>query len=283
MDKTFDLKYGEEQVPFTLDEKKYADLFPGFFNYFLKDAATRLVNQTKTFRKNIQLDLHSIIDGILVDLSNKLQSFCLKTLILDLHLYKNSHLLVGDTKQQRYDYFANVISQREDYIKELLSDYPVLDRLIRTTINQTIDNNLQIMGDFIQDSPKINKHFPGQFKTLKKISNHLGDTHNKGKTVSILTFDSGDKLLYKPRSLKVDYHFKNLLEWINDYGFKYPLYSPIVLTSDNEEYGWAEFIEYKPCESINDVNRFYYRKGAYIALLYILGSSDFHVENLIAH
>src|SRR5699024_6536599 len=230
----------------------YTTLFRSFFNYFLKDAATRLVNQTKTFRKNPQLDLHSIIDGILVGLSNKLQSLCLKTLILDLHLYKNSHLLVGDTERQRYDYFADVISQREDYIKELLTDYPVLNRLIQTTINQTIDNNLLIIEQFIRDSSNINKHFSGNFQTLEKINNHLGDTHNKGKTVSILTFDSGDKLLYKPRSLKVDYHFKKLLKWINDQGFKYPLYSPIVLTSDNEEYGWAEFIEYKPCESIND-------------------------------
>src|SRR5699024_1030734 len=127
MDKLIDLNYKEEQVAFTLDEKKYADLFPGFFNYFLKDAATKLINRTKAYRENSQLDLYSIIDGILGGLSNKLQTLCFKTLILDLHLYKNSHLLVGDTKQKRYEYFANVISQREDYIIELLNDYTILN------------------------------------------------------------------------------------------------------------------------------------------------------------
>nr|UAL14794.1 DUF4135 domain-containing protein [Bacillus paralicheniformis] len=52
---------------------------------------------------------------------------------------------------------------------------------------------------------------------------------------------------------------------------------------DCRTYGWQEFVPYEKCTHEDEVSRFYYRQGAYTALFYILGSSDFHAENIIAH
>ncbi|MBX4341401.1 DUF4135 domain-containing protein, partial [Mycobacterium tuberculosis] len=47
-------------------------------------------------------------------------------------------------------------------------------------------------------------------------------------------------------------------------------------------YGWQEYIAYRECLTEEELKRFYYRQGGYIALLYFFRSSDFHFENIIA-
>src|SRR5262249_12442012 len=51
---------------------------------------------------------------------------------------------------------------------------------------------------------------------------------------------------------------------------------------DRRRYGWAEFVQAGPCGSREQVQRFYRRQGAYLALLYVLAATDFHYENVIA-
>src|SRR5262249_41440723 len=51
---------------------------------------------------------------------------------------------------------------------------------------------------------------------------------------------------------------------------------------DRGEYGWSEFVSSRPCDTLAQVRRFYQRQGGYLALLYFLEATDFHLENLIA-
>lgn len=43
-----------------------------------------------------------------------------------------------------------------------------------------------------------------------------------------------------------------------------------------------EFIQYKECNSIEEVRNFYIRQGEYLAILYLLNATDFHYENIVA-
>ena len=54
---------------------------------------------------------------------------------------------------------------------------------------------------------------------LADIAFDVGDSHRGGRSVGIVTFHGGDKIVYKPRSLRVDEHFQTLLAWANDEGF----------------------------------------------------------------
>ncbi|MBW4623886.1 MAG: type 2 lantipeptide synthetase LanM family protein [Cyanosarcina radialis HA8281-LM2] len=107
-----------------------------------------------------------------------------------------------------------------------------------------------------------------------------GDSHREGRSVVIAKFSSGFQIVYKPRSLSLDVHFQELLEWINQRG-EHPPFRTLKIC-DRGTYGWMEFIEPQPCTSEAEIERFYQRQGGYLAILYALEAVDFHNENLIA-
>ncbi|WP_413252681.1 type 2 lanthipeptide synthetase LanM family protein [Streptomyces anulatus] len=51
---------------------------------------------------------------------------------------------------------------------------------------------------------------------------------------------------------------------------------------DRGDYGWAEFVEERPCSTAAETRQFYRRQGALLALLHTLDGTDLHHENLIA-
>ena len=75
-------------------------------------------------------------------------------------------------------------------------------------------------------------------------------------------------------------HFQALLSWLNASSPDLPFRTTQIL--DCGTYGWMEFITASPCESPQEVERFYQRQGGYLALLYAIEAADFHLENLIA-
>jgi len=113
-----------------------------------------------------------------------------------------------------------------------------------------------------------------------RVEAGLGDRHRRGRSVLLVEFSSGLRLLHKPKPLAVDVHFQQLLTWLNDRGADPPL-QPITVV-DRGEYGWSEFVTRHSCSSYDQVMRFYERQGEYLALLYALDATDFHNENLIA-
>jgi len=52
--------------------------------------------------------------------------------------------------------------------------------------------------------------------------------------------------------------------------------------ADRSEYGWVEFAQHRSCGTREEVERFFWRQGSYLALLHLLRAVDFHYENLIA-
>ncbi|HYO92706.1 MAG TPA: type 2 lanthipeptide synthetase LanM, partial [Pyrinomonadaceae bacterium] len=107
-----------------------------------------------------------------------------------------------------------------------------------------------------------------------------GDRHKQGRAVMTAAFESGFRLIYKPKSLAADYHLQRLLEWVNERGAE-PQFKTLRVI-DRGSYGWSEFVEATACQSTEQVERFYRRQGGYLALLYMMEATDFHYENLIA-
>ncbi len=108
-----------------------------------------------------------------------------------------------------------------------------------------------------------------------------GDTHRGGRSVHILTFSSGKKIVYKPRSGCVDVWYRELLRWISEMpGVSLGLDAPVVI--DNDDYSWVEFIPHQKSEDPEIELRFYQRMGMLLALWGLFGGSDGHFENVIA-
>ena len=115
---------------------------------------------------------------------------------------------------------------------------------------------------------------------LVEVAGGVGDKHRGGQSVLIATFDSGLRVVYKPKALGVDVHVQELLAWLNARGDHPPFRTLTVL--DRGRYGWVEFVAAGACASADEVRRFYERQGGYLALLYALEATDFHGENLVA-
>src|SRR5690606_23598400 len=90
---------------------------------------------------------------------------------------------------------------------------------------------------------------------LTEVAGGAGDTHRGGRSVMIASFESGFRLVYKPKSLAVDGHFQGLLAWLNQRGCQPPLY--VLTLLDRGAYGWVEFVEPQGCHTPDEIARFY--------------------------
>ena len=202
-----------------------------------------------------------------------------KTLILELNIERLENMLKGDTPEARFENFTQKLRNPE-YSLRILREYPVLARTLAGIAMRWREARLEFLKRLSVDWPAICSTFFAGNHPGKLISVFdSGDRHCNGRAVAILTFESGQKLVYKPRSLGIDEQYYRILTWLNiqcDWNFE-----PMKVINQGD-YGWVEFIEQKPCTSTAEVGRFYQRLGGLLAVLYVLEASDFHYENLIA-
>ncbi|MFE7857959.1 type 2 lanthipeptide synthetase LanM family protein [Streptomyces sp. NPDC057403] len=204
-----------------------------------------------------------------------------KPLLLELHLARLEGRLKGDTSEQRFEDFIRRLGEDET-ITPLLAKYPVLARQLVITTRQWADYLHEFLTHLCADWRSLRATFApdGDPGTLVDVEAEKGDRHHRGRSVLLLRFGSGTKLLYKPRSLGVDVHFQELLSWLNDRGAE-PALRPLRLL-DCGDHGWSEYVDAASCAREEEVVRFYRRQGSYLAVLYVLDAADLHNENLIA-
>lgn len=187
------------------------------------------------------------------------------------------------------------------FVKQVLSDgllgffqkYPVLGRLIATAINFWVTATGEFLERLNADLPEIQQVFGALASDLGKIINietSLSDAHHEGRSVIALTFESKLKLIYKPKDLSLETVFIQLLHWCNQRliqeklkDIKEPFIPFKVLKILNRKiYGWVEYVEHCACQDEIAAQHYHVRAGMLLCLLYLLGSTDCHYENLIA-
>src|SRR4051812_39444383 len=204
-----------------------------------------------------------------------------RTLVLELHVARLQDLLPGDTPEERFQSFLQHL-RRPEAARALFHEYPVLARQLIIALENFVDSSLSFLERLCADWEVIRAAFspdedPG---VLVEVAGGIGDKHRGGQSVLIATFGSGLRVVYKPKSLGVDVHVQELLEWLNARGDHPPFRTLTIL--DRGQYGWVEFVAAQACASTDEVRRFYERQGGYLALLHALAATDFHHENLIA-
>ncbi len=214
-------------------------------------------------------------------LTQQLPPLIERTFVLELHVARMQELLTGATPEERFDSFLTRLSDPAISFA-ILAEYPVLARQLVTKAKQTTTAIAEVVERLTRDFAEIQRLFAHDqpLGMLDSVEIGAGDTHRDGRSVAILRFTNGAKLVYKPRILAVDLHFQHLLSWLNERGAEPPLRTLNVL--DRTEYGWVEFVSPALCTTAEQVKRFYQRQGSYLALLYILRAADFHFENLLA-
>lgn len=114
---------------------------------------------------------------------------------------------------------------------------------------------------------------------VNHLSTDFSDSHKKGRRVFCVEFVSGDKILYKPRSLQNEIKLQEITNYFyricNLGSYEYSIL-------DKEMYGWCEIVIQRDCKSIEELSRYYQRIGIILFINYLLEGGDIHFENLIA-
>jgi len=203
-----------------------------------------------------------------------------RTLVLELNVARLQGRLSGATPEERFASFVDLLGKPE-MAKQLLDEYPVLAEGVATTIAAWFAASLELYERLTGDWEELRRLFfpqadPGP---VVEVRVGMGDPHRRGRSVAILRFESGARLVYKPRPVAVDLHFQDLLAWLRGRGA--PAHRTLRVL-DRVEYGWVEFVEAAPCDTPDQVERYHHRLGSLLAVLYAFGGVDVHFENLIA-
>lgn len=226
------------------------------------------------------LDLESLKPSLLKQLSMSLAMKVDRTLVLELNIARLERTLEGETGEQRYRDFSRQLAGGA--LRSILLRYPPLGRLLATVIRCWVTASLEMLVRLSEDLPAIRATLNdgNPLGRLTELRCALSDPHRGQRSVTALCFSTGKTVMYKPRSLEVDSAFYRLLRSLNAWGLEPQL--PIRRHVSRESYGWEDFVSHTPCPDSAAVGRFYRQHGVYLMLMYLLGGTDFHRENVIA-
>jgi type 2 lantibiotic biosynthesis protein LanM len=166
--------------------------------------------------------------------------------------------------------------------QRLFNDKPVLLRLIASITRQWIETSRELMLRLAADLPSIRADIllSGSESRVSSIEADLSDPHNGGRSVQIVTFADGARVVYKPKDLRLDVRWHSLIERLN--GDDTPFDLKAVRAIGRDGYGWTEFTAHTGCTDRQGVSRFFRRAGGWLALFHCFAANDMHQENIVA-
>ena len=180
----------------------------------------------------------------------------------------------------RYQQF--VADMKSGGFRRLFEDKPVLLRLLATLTRQWIDTSREFVLRLAADLPAIRRELlqSGGDSRVDAIEGDLSDPHNGGRSVHIVRFADGARVVYKPKDLRLDIAWRGLVERLNR--ADPPVVLKAVRAIARDGYGWTEFIDHAECTDHEGYARFFRRAGAWLALFHAFAATDMHQENMIA-
>ena len=180
----------------------------------------------------------------------------------------------------RYDRF--VADMKAGGWRRLFEDKPVLLRLLATMTRQWIDTSREMVLRLDADLAVIRRDIlhSGNVGRIAGFEGNLSDPHNHGRSVRIVSFEDGARVVYKPKDLRLDAAWHALVERLN--GAQAPFELKAVRAIALDGYGWTEFIDHAACADAEGFARFFRRAGGWLALFHCFAATDMHQENMIA-
>lgn len=190
--------------------------------------------------------------------------------------------MTGETttgRTSRYDQF--IADMKSGGIRRLFEDRPVLLRLMAVITRQWLETSREFVVRLDADLPAIRRDILGSDRAAQvaTIEGDLSDPHNGGRSVRIVTFADGARVVYKPKDLRLDIVWLKLIEQLNAAGPPIDLKAMRAIARDG--FGWTEFIDHASTDATG-CKQFFRRAGAWLALFHCFVANDMHQENMIA-
>ncbi|MBE9036790.1 type 2 lanthipeptide synthetase LanM family protein [aff. Roholtiella sp. LEGE 12411] len=267
-------------------DPQYPLPFEEILSPFIYVARTKLKTQVGSGYELLCDAAHAILERSLL---RWLVNLCTPSLEFELsvfHLSRQTTLVsrlqksINVSSQHHYKHFTKYFLQGR--LIKFFQEYPVLGRLVAQATDLWVDATGEFISRLASDLFDIERFFqPG--KELGKVTcikPDMSDRHHGGRSVMIISFASGLKLVYKPKDIGMEKAYMKLLAWLNQQDV--PLPFKLLQVLERSGYGWVEFVEFVPCKDPEETNRYYQRCGMLLCLVYFLDSTDLHNENIVA-
>jgi type 2 lantibiotic biosynthesis protein LanM len=243
------------------------------------DATDKLISAARL--SGPDADLSTVAEGFADQLSRALVRIAARTFVLELSEQRDAGLLSGADGAQRFADFIERLAEPSN-LMALFTKYPVLARLLGTACLYATTAHAELLARLAADRTALVEALlsgvdPGP---VVGIQAGQGDPHEQGRSVAIVRFADGRRVVYRPRDMVAHEKFSALVHRLNEAAPELDLRTVAAVVRDG--YGWSEFITYQPMRAADSVDLFYRRQGALLALLYAVHGSDIHCENLIA-
>ncbi|MEI2432923.1 type 2 lanthipeptide synthetase LanM family protein [Lysobacter yananisis] len=204
-----------------------------------------------------------------------------RLLLLELNAARVTGRLGEDgSAQERWQRFIELASQRE-FWDGLHPHYPTLLPRVRRIVEHRCAASLSFARRWSEDRSRLAELCAGEPGELQSLRFGAGDSHCQGLTVAVVACEGG-QVVYKPRSLAIDIALRGFLRTLEHaHGAALPIAVPRVV--DRGGHGWSEFVAHRHAAGEDELRSFYLGIGHWLAVMRLLGGTDLHAENLIAH
>lgn len=258
---------------------RFIDAYRG--QYFIKqiyeslDLVIREYSQESYFKKPVKEVITPFIESLAVELDQILLP------AIAHEIAKERSSLVGKTPEERYDSFFVHNGKFTAKAKSFAVSYAFLLEYVDHTITSSFSNLKTCFSRLKQDmnSLFLNKLLGSKEPQLIEVQSIVGSDRHRNTQTLMLTFADGAKVIYKPTDLRPDFLYSKFIDFLElpkPYNLKY------MRTLPKKMYGWIEFIPHLICENVKDIEKFFLRAGALLAVADALNYTDGHCENLIA-
>lgn len=256
----------------------WQDAFAVPLRPLVSDASARLAESVD---RVADVDLDGVVGSFGKWLSRRLVAIATRTFVARLHELRVAGRLAGADSQARFNDFVTGLA-RPGELAALFTRFPVLARLLGQACDFAVEAQAELLTRFAADRATVVATLldgvdPGP---VVSVTAGLGDVHQRGRSVSMVGFADGREVVYRPRDVGSHVRFTELLLLLND-ALPWLELRPVAVVA-RAGYGWLAHIPHRPMTDPAQVDRFYRRQGALLALLHMVDAADIHCENLIA-
>ncbi|MBD8063588.1 DUF4135 domain-containing protein [Oceanitalea stevensii] len=235
-----------------------------------------------TFHRAHLHEVARALDGVLGDaVAPRVRTELLTDLVLRLDALAVRTLITLFQSRRRHDPaldYATFDATLPAARAELRTELPELDRLLHLTATRWLDHVTWVLAAAGADRARLAGRW-GTGGRLTAVRLGQGDTHCGGRSVAILEWSTGPRLVLKPTVSRVHPALAELVRLLDDDGSLLGPVLPDTLAGHGHE--WQRFVA-PGTFTDTSAARYLRRYGRLSALLHAVGATDIHRENVVA-
>lgn len=221
-----------------------------------------------------------VMTELIQQLSDEFFFIAQKTFVWDVHQMIEEYQLQASSKEAEFTKYIEEFLGDKERTYLFFGEYPTLARILAVRLTfacEVIEEFVYSLNDSAEPLAEI--FAISTPMELTKIEFGQGDSHDRGKTV--IQFQVQETpLIFKFKNLEIGERFNALLTYLESLDPTLSFYK--IKRIIRPTFTIEEKITYQECKEESEVTDFYQHYGQLLAVVYWLGSTDLHMENLIA-